>query len=534
MKKKYIISILISLIIFFLISIFILIFLSHIQNLIDTNNLKNLAEIIKQDVEKIENKIQEHMRILGTILNEIEEQKPTNEQEIFNIYNRNLGKEEFSRIAILYEGGKTSTSDGEIVDLSEDINYFFESDKMQISKRRYSKVNNSEVNIYSKRTIFNGKSVVILLVIETEKYEEMFTQKIYNGTGMEYIITNEGDIVANSEVKDKKINIFEEMKQINDKEIEKVEKMKEILSNNTVGQMIYSMKEHNYYIAFEKLNIENWILVVITPASMIAEELNNLLKIILIVLTIISVIIFIIILYILISNVKKKEDLYKLAYIDKITGLGNYNYYKKKIKENLEKDIKKTIIILDINNFKAFNKKYGYIVGNKMLKALGKGIKENIRKEDVVCRIANDNFGIFILGEIDIETFAKRLNGKLSKIYINDICYNIRLTIGIYVGDEKKVDELIDKAIIAHDKVKGIYNKEYCLFNDKLEEELFEANEIENSMEEAIEKEEFEILYQPKVSVEKEVVEGAEALVRWNKNGEYISPRKIHTNFREK
>ena len=47
-----------------------------------------------------------------------------------------------------------------------------------------------------------------------------------------------------------------------------------ILSSNTVGQMIYSMEGHNYYIAFEKLSIENWVLVVITPASMIAEELN--------------------------------------------------------------------------------------------------------------------------------------------------------------------------------------------------------------------------------------------------------------------
>ncbi len=62
MKKKYIISILISLIIFFLISIFIIIFLSHIQSLIDTNTLKSLAEITKQDVEKIENRIQEHIQ----------------------------------------------------------------------------------------------------------------------------------------------------------------------------------------------------------------------------------------------------------------------------------------------------------------------------------------------------------------------------------------------------------------------------------------------------------------------------------------
>ena len=60
---------------------------------------------------------------------------------------------------------------------------------------------------------------------------------------------------------------------------------------------------------------------------------------------------------------------------------------------------------------------------NKILKALGKGIKENIRKEDVVCRIANDNFGIFISNEINIDIFAKRLNENLSKVYVDDIYY---------------------------------------------------------------------------------------------------------------
>ena len=145
----------------------------------------------------------------------------------------------------------------------------------------------------------------------------------------------------------------------------------------------------------------------------------------------------------------------------------------------------------------------------------------------MVCRIANENFGIFILNEINIEKFAKRLSENLSKRYVEEIYYNIKLTIGIHVGNEKKVEELIDKAIIAHERVKGIYNKEYCLFNDRLEEELFEENEIENSMEEAIGKEEFERVYQPKVSVESELVEGAEALVRWNKNGH----RFLHGEF---
>lgn len=223
---------------------------------------------------------------------------------------------------------------------------------------------------------------------------------------------------------------------------------------------------------------------------------------------------------------KNREKLYKLAYIDPVTNLGNYNYYLKAI--NQQKDKNKTIIIIDIDKFKTFNKIYGHNKGDELLKKVGKEIQLCIRNTDVVCRLANDVYGILICNITEADMIAKRLNEKISKIEINNIKYPIKITIGIYINKkEESAQSMIDKAIIAHDKIKGKYNEVYCEFTEEFAENLIKETKIENMMIEGIEKEEFEIYYQPQIDVKTQEVKCIEALVRWISHGNIISPKEF-------
>ena len=225
-------------------------------------------------------------------------------------------------------------------------------------------------------------------------------------------------------------------------------------------------------------------------------------------------------------RIEKRNRLLELAYIDPITDLGNYNAYLARIKEKLKINTKKTIIILDIDKFKSFNKKYGHMKGNELLKRVGEEIKHSIRRTDIVCRLANDVFGLFLMGEVDVESITKRLNNKISRIKIGDIWYNLRISMGVYICDnnEKDVQSIIDKAIMAHDSIKGKYHVPYGVFTEEFEQKLIRESEIENMMEEAIKNQEFEVYYQPQINTQTENIEGAEALVRWKKDGNMISP----------
>ena len=228
-------------------------------------------------------------------------------------------------------------------------------------------------------------------------------------------------------------------------------------------------------------------------------------------------------------RIEKRNRLLELAYIDPITGLGNYNAYLERTKEKLEINSKKTIIMLDIDKFKTFNKKYGHMKGNELLKRVGEEIKHAIRKTDIVCRLANDVFGIFLLGEVDVENVTERLNNKISRINIGDIWYNLRISMGVYIceKDERDVQSIIDKAIMAHDSIKGKYHVSYGVFTEEFEQKMIRESEIENMMEEAIKNKEFEVYYQPQISTKTEKMEGAEALVRWKKDENRISPSEF-------
>ena len=228
-------------------------------------------------------------------------------------------------------------------------------------------------------------------------------------------------------------------------------------------------------------------------------------------------------------RIEKRDRLLELAYIDPITGLGNYNAYLARTKEKLEINSKKTIIILDIDKFKSFNKKYGHMKGNALLKRVGEEIKHSIRKTDIVCRLANDVFGICLSGEVDVENITRRLNNKISRIKIEDIWYNLRISMGVYIcgKEEKDVQSVIDKAIMAHDSIKGKYHVPYGVFTEEFEQKLIRESEIENMMEYAIKNKEFEVYYQPQINAKTEKMERAEALVRWKKDGNMISPSEF-------
>ena len=69
---------------------------------------------------------------------------------------------------------------------------------------------------------------------------------------------------------------------------------------------------------------------------------------------------------------------------------------------------------------------------------MGEEIKKSIRKTDIVCRLANDVFGIFLVGNVDRENITGRLNNKISRINIGDKLYNIRISMGVYICDKNE------------------------------------------------------------------------------------------------
>jgi two-component system cell cycle response regulator len=113
-------------------------------------------------------------------------------------------------------------------------------------------------------------------------------------------------------------------------------------------------------------------------------------------------------------NIKKK--LAKLSITDNLTGLYNQRHFYNKLREEIERANRQkhnlSLILLDLNNFKAYNDKYGHLAGDTVLSKSGKIIQANIRDNvDTAFRYGGDEFAV-ILVEAD-ESIVKNISGRL-------------------------------------------------------------------------------------------------------------------------
>ena len=367
--------------------------------------------------------------------------------------------------------------------------------------------------------------------INNEEFEGIFAESLYNGEGYEYIINSKGEVVANSVNRENGYNLYNIINTLEDKNNQqKLNNMKEQIKKNQDGQVKYNVKGTYYYTSYNYLNINDWYLVIITKGSAIAEEYNKSLKMTFCVAIIINMLAILIAIYIIISNKKKRRQLYQLAYVDSITGVGNKNYFIEKGMGILKKENEPYyLMIIDIDKFKTFNKKYGREKGDKVLKAIAIKLKEIIGENEIITRLANDIFGVIFLNQKNIDDIVGKINDEISNIKVDENEYKMLLSIGIYkIKDEDNdIFEILDKALIAHNMSKGNYNKRYFVYDDKMEEKMIKEHDIEMLMEEGIEKQEFKVFYQPKINIRTGKVDGAEALVRWQREDKLIPPNEF-------
>ena len=233
--------------------------------------------------------------------------------------------------------------------------------------------------------------------------------------------------------------------------------------------------------------------------------------------------------YLPFSN-NKKISLYNLVYIDPFTELGNYYYFCKEGNKFIQKNTApKYILILDIEKFRAFNSYYGHDKGRELIIQLAKRLVQILKDYiNIICRFTNDIFAILIETNDRINIIADNLFGSLRHIEVNGEIYNIYPIIGIYkIKNDENILLAIDKAMTAHDEIIGDYSKKYNMYSEETEKVILEEQQIETIMEEALENGEFKVFYQPKVDLKTNNVISCEALVRWFREGKFISPNRF-------
>lgn len=522
--------------VFVLVMVISIAYISHIQNLIYKNVYQNIKELSEQTAVQLEASITEQKNIVRVMTDTIEQGHFTTEAEIFRRYAKEISTYHFTRLVILDKQGNGITSDNYEVKNYHNVEEFFAQEDVYVSDNRPSTVSDNQVNIYSKTFTLNGEEKVLMATINTSDYKDILLRKLF-GRGGTDLINEEGIILLDGWENDLEENtnlydyIQENYPPINEKENDKINKMKEAIKIGENGTFHVNLGGEIYFIHYEKMNINNWYVITSSPISTIAQELMNLVILSAMLCIFIVLVIMSISVYINISNKKKNNRLYRVAYIDPVTLLGNEYYFRSNGTIYLEGSITKTkyVVTIDINKFKALNNIYGYAVCNEILKTLGQKIQRLLPEDNITCRISNDIFASIFSYEGDIDQLLHKVFVEASKLNINGMELHINLAIGAYnvMPYETDINKIVDKAYLARAQIKGLYHSNYYLFDETLENKMIEEQKIEACMEEALENNEFKVVYQPKVYTKNEKMSGAEALVRWYRDGEIIPPSKF-------
>lgn len=214
---------------------------------------------------------------------------------------------------------------------------------------------------------------------------------------------------------------------------------------------------------------------------------------------------------------------------DPLTGLynrlGMENLLAKALKNSKQSQKPFSLLLIDIDKFKTINDTFGHSIGDEVLKIVAESLESSTRcsqKKDFAIRIGGDEFALIAtdLDEIDnVHLIIDRLSKRLSTAFeIEGYEISVALSIGVavYPSDGNTRDELINNADFSLYRAKRKSGMTFEFFDKGQHEKIQKRNFIENSLNEAIRKEQFLLYYQPKIQTRTGNVKGCEALIRWD------------------
>ncbi len=224
---------------------------------------------------------------------------------------------------------------------------------------------------------------------------------------------------------------------------------------------------------------------------------------------------------------------------DSLSGLPNRVLFMDRLEHAIQRtrrhnDYKFAVLFLDLDRFKVINDSLGHLIGDQLLIETGARLKDCVRPEDTIARIGGDEFTILL---DDIENIsettriAERIQQQISapfKLGCHEIF--ISASIGIApstMGYESPNDLLRDAdTVMYHAKMLGKGRHE--LFDEHMRASAQARWRLENDLRQAIERQEFQLYYQPIVALGSDKLEGFEALLRWRHPClGFISPTKF-------
>lgn len=183
-------------------------------------------------------------------------------------------------------------------------------------------------------------------------------------------------------------------------------------------------------------------------------------------------------------------------------------------------------LFLNVKEMGAFNRQYGAQMGDRLLTEFVKQMKEYIGDDGFVGRRGGDNFTVYILKEKfqDLVDFLSTISVPIEN-YNGTKYVPVRLRMGIYeIQTEDDYRVVFERCNMAFQQTKMQNSPDVCIFSMALNEVIIRGQELASRIKQGLLNDEFIPYFQPKVDTKTFEMIGAEALVRWDRDGVIVAP----------
>jgi len=226
-----------------------------------------------------------------------------------------------------------------------------------------------------------------------------------------------------------------------------------------------------------------------------------------------------------IDNIKKEEKLNYLAYYDAITGLPNRSLFYDRLNQHIydaKSGEKMAVLAIDLERFRVINETFGRHLGDTLLKMVAERLISMGMDAGHLARVSADCF-VKVLPDIkeeaDIVHFLEnQVTAALNepfKLEGKELRLSARVGIAIFPDNGKDADTLFRNAEAALKNAK-LSSDHYSFYTPELNARVAEKLTLENKLRRALEQEQLVLHYQPKIDLKSNLIDGLEALIRWN------------------
>ena len=219
------------------------------------------------------------------------------------------------------------------------------------------------------------------------------------------------------------------------------------------------------------------------------------------------------------------RDLSHQAFHDALTGLPNRALFLDRLEHALARARRQgpsvVIIFLDLDNFKVLNDTLGHNVADELLIAVGERLRGALRGPDTLARLGGDEFTALLEDAVGLEDAlgaVQRIRATLEEpIAVGGKELFTTASMGITIGASgSEAEVLVREADLAMYRAKANGKNGYEVFDATMSAQLEARLGFETDLRRALERNEFRLQYQPIIDFPSGVVDGVEALVRWN------------------